>query len=137
MLFSRHKLEIPTAAEALPGRDVALPVPAAHVVNGHPLTGPFPEGTTNGCTVTDWYSTYRFVDDDNGNLADGTPHADILFSAFDLHAIACGAASDPTNQGAGCPAPIAASTAACWPGRYASATTRMAAFAVLPPGSTR
>ena len=44
MLFSRHKLEIPTPEEALPGRDVALPVPAAHVVNGHPLTGPFPEG---------------------------------------------------------------------------------------------
>ncbi|HWN40691.1 MAG TPA: hypothetical protein VNW71_00630 [Thermoanaerobaculia bacterium] len=80
-------------------------------VSGYSATGPFPEGTTNGCTVTDWYSTYRFIDDDNGNLADGTPHADILFSAFDLHGIACGAASDPTNQGSGCPAPIAASTA--------------------------
>ncbi|HWM94489.1 MAG TPA: hypothetical protein VN493_27285 [Thermoanaerobaculia bacterium] len=80
-------------------------------VSGYSVTGPFPEGTTNGCTVTDWYSTYRFIDDDNGNLADGTPHADILFSAFDLHGIACGAASDPDNQGSGCPAPIAASTA--------------------------
>lgn len=80
-------------------------------VSGYSATGPFPEGTTNGCTVTDWYSTYRFIDDDNGNLADGTPHADILFSAFDLHAMACGAASDPNNQGLGCPAPIAASTA--------------------------
>lgn len=80
-------------------------------VSGYSATGPFPEGTTNGCTVTDWYSTYRFVDDDNGNLADGTPHADILFSAFDLHGIACGAAGDPNNQGSGCPAPIAASTA--------------------------
>jgi hypothetical protein len=80
-------------------------------VSGYSVTGPAPEGMTNGCTVTDWYSTYRFVDDDNGNLADGTPHADILFSAFDLHAIACGAPSDATNQGSGCPAPIAASTA--------------------------
>lgn len=79
-------------------------------VSGYSATGPFPEGTTNGCTVTDWYSSYRFIDDDNGNLADGTPHADILFSAFDLHGIACGAAADPTNQGSGCPAPIAAST---------------------------
>jgi peptide-methionine (S)-S-oxide reductase len=44
MLFSRHKLEMPTADEALPGRDRAMPVPARHHVNGHPLTGPFPEG---------------------------------------------------------------------------------------------
>ncbi|MEA2558559.1 MAG: hypothetical protein QOH06_63 [Acidobacteriota bacterium] len=79
-------------------------------VSGYSATGPFPEGTTNGCTVTDWYSSYRFVDDDNGNLADGTPHADILFSSFDLHGIACGAAADPENLGSGCPAPIAAST---------------------------
>lgn len=79
-------------------------------VSGYSVTGPFPEGTTNGCTATDWFSTYRFIDDDNGNLADGTPHADILFSAFDLHGIACGTPSEPSNQGAGCPAPIAAST---------------------------
>ncbi len=79
-------------------------------VSGYSVTGPFPEGTTNGCTATDWFSTYRFIDDDNGNLADGTPHGDILFSAFDLHGIACGTVSEPSNQGAGCPAPIAAST---------------------------
>jgi peptide-methionine (S)-S-oxide reductase len=44
MLFSRHTPEIPTPAEALPGRDTAMPVPDRHEVNGHPLTGPFPEG---------------------------------------------------------------------------------------------
>ena len=80
-------------------------------VSGYSVSGPFPEGTTNGCTVTDWYSTYRLIDDDNGNLADGTPHADILFSAFDLHGMACGAAPDTSNQGSGCPAPIAAPAA--------------------------
>ncbi len=68
-------------------------------VSGYSATGPFPEGMTNGCTVTDWYSTYRLIDDDNGNLADGTPHADILFSAFDLHGIACGAAPDADQPG--------------------------------------
>lgn len=31
------------AAEALPGRDVALPVPTKHFVLDHPLQGPFPE----------------------------------------------------------------------------------------------
>jgi hypothetical protein len=79
-------------------------------VSGYSVTGPYPEGTTNGCSATDWYSTYRLIDDDNGNLADGTPHANILFAAFDLHGMACGAAADATNQGSGCPAPIAAPT---------------------------
>jgi peptide-methionine (S)-S-oxide reductase len=33
-----------TAAEALPGRtDRTMPVPPAHYVNGHPLTGPWPQ----------------------------------------------------------------------------------------------
>jgi peptide-methionine (S)-S-oxide reductase len=33
---------MPTAETALPGRDQAMPVPAAHHVNGNPLRGPFP-----------------------------------------------------------------------------------------------
>jgi len=36
------KSRIPTAQSALPGRDQAVPVPAAHFVNGNPLQGPFP-----------------------------------------------------------------------------------------------
>ncbi len=39
----RKKRAIPDAESALPGRAVAMPVPAAHHVNGHPLSGPFPE----------------------------------------------------------------------------------------------
>jgi len=35
---------MPTAAEALPGRDVRMPVPSAHFVNGNRLEAPFPEG---------------------------------------------------------------------------------------------
>lgn len=38
-----HKLELPTAEQALPGRPTPLPVPEAHYVNGHPLKGPFPD----------------------------------------------------------------------------------------------
>ncbi|WP_462381073.1 peptide-methionine (S)-S-oxide reductase MsrA [Pseudomonas sp. Marseille-QA0892] len=38
-----HKLELPTAEQALPGRAAPLPVPEAHYVNGHPLKGPFPD----------------------------------------------------------------------------------------------
>lgn len=39
-----HKLELPSSAQALPGRESPMPVPEAHYVNGHPLTAPFPAG---------------------------------------------------------------------------------------------
>ncbi|MFO7549772.1 MAG: peptide-methionine (S)-S-oxide reductase MsrA [Haliea sp.] len=38
----RKKRAIPTPDSALPGRSEPMPVPAAHYVNGHPLSGPFP-----------------------------------------------------------------------------------------------
>jgi peptide-methionine (S)-S-oxide reductase len=44
MLFKKP-LEIPTEANALPGRPNAIPTAAAHFVNGHPLKGPYPEGS--------------------------------------------------------------------------------------------
>src|SRR5215210_1216660 len=44
MFFTRKKLEIPTAEEALPGRETEIPVPASHEVLGTPLKPPFPEG---------------------------------------------------------------------------------------------
>ena len=43
-LFSRKPLAIPEPDQALPGRDVEMPVPAAHHVLGTPLKGPFPDG---------------------------------------------------------------------------------------------
>jgi peptide-methionine (S)-S-oxide reductase len=45
MLFQKkHKLELPTADEALPGRDQMMPVPDRHDVLGNPLVPPFPDG---------------------------------------------------------------------------------------------
>jgi len=44
MFASRKKLEMPTPADALPGRSEAIAVPATHFVNGNPLKPPFPEG---------------------------------------------------------------------------------------------
>lgn len=79
-------------------------------VSSYSATGPAPAGTTNGCGINNWFSTYRFIDDDDGDLANGTPHAGIIFQAMDLHAIACGSASDTSNQPSGCPSPIAAPT---------------------------
>ena len=45
MFSFRKRLEVPTPADALPGRQTPVPVPARHFVNGNPLEGPFPEGT--------------------------------------------------------------------------------------------
>jgi peptide-methionine (S)-S-oxide reductase len=39
------KLDLPTADQALPGRDSPLRVPARHEVLDAPLAGPFPEGS--------------------------------------------------------------------------------------------
>ena len=44
MLSFRKKLELPTEAEALPGRPAPVRVPDRHFVHGSPLKGPFPEG---------------------------------------------------------------------------------------------
>lgn len=44
MFFHRKPLNLPTAAEALPGRPTPLPTASTHFVSGHPLKGPYPEG---------------------------------------------------------------------------------------------
>jgi len=42
--LGRDKTMMVSADEALPGRDVAVPVPEAHFINGNRLTPPFPDG---------------------------------------------------------------------------------------------
>jgi len=44
---------------------------------------------SNGCSVGNWYRTFRVVNDDNGNLCDGTPHGAAIYEAFNRHGIAC------------------------------------------------
>ena len=44
MLFSRKKLDLPTAETALKGRAMPIPTAATHFVNGHPINGPWPQG---------------------------------------------------------------------------------------------
>jgi peptide-methionine (S)-S-oxide reductase len=43
MLFKK-KLDMPSAADALPGRPNAIRTAETHFVNGRPLKGPYPEG---------------------------------------------------------------------------------------------
>jgi peptide-methionine (S)-S-oxide reductase len=44
MFAFNKKLEMPGAAEALPGRPNSIPTARQHFVNGRPLKGPYPEG---------------------------------------------------------------------------------------------
>jgi peptide-methionine (S)-S-oxide reductase len=44
MFFARKHAEVIDGADALPGREVEMPVPASHEVLGTPLKGPFPQG---------------------------------------------------------------------------------------------
>jgi peptide-methionine (S)-S-oxide reductase len=44
VFLRRKKLDLPTAEEALPGRDTPIPVSAKHTVLGTPLRGPWPAG---------------------------------------------------------------------------------------------
>jgi peptide-methionine (S)-S-oxide reductase len=44
MFFSRKKLQVPTAAEALPGRAEPIPTAAKHCVSGRDLAPPYPDG---------------------------------------------------------------------------------------------
>ena len=44
MFMFKKKLEMPSAATALPGRPDPIPTAKHHFLNRHPLKGPFPEG---------------------------------------------------------------------------------------------
>ncbi|HEX3528659.1 MAG TPA: hypothetical protein VH988_16475 [Thermoanaerobaculia bacterium] len=75
-------------------------------------TGTF---TSDGCGTGSWWKTMRAVDDDDGNLANGTPHGGSLFAAFNRHGIACTTDAGASTSFAGCAAP-AAPTVTATPG---------------------
>ena len=61
--------------------------------------------SSDGCNASSWFTKLRNADDDDGNLGNGTPHAAAIHAAFARHGIACGAATDPSNQStSSCPA---------------------------------
>jgi peptide-methionine (S)-S-oxide reductase len=45
MFFRQKPMTLPTADQALPGRDVEMPVAPQHFVSGSALKGPYPEGS--------------------------------------------------------------------------------------------
>jgi hypothetical protein len=56
--------------------------------------------SSDGCGATNGYMQWLGADDDNGNIADGTPHMTAIFDAYNRHDIAC-AGPVPTNSGCG------------------------------------
>lgn len=54
---------------------------------------------TGGCNADGGYLNYLAVDDDNGDLSDGTPHMSAISAAFERHQLAC---PTPTVQDSGC-----------------------------------
>lgn len=44
MWFTRKSLEMPSAAEALPGRSMPIPTAEHHFINGHQIKPPYPNG---------------------------------------------------------------------------------------------
>ena len=61
--------------------------------------------TSNGCNVGSMWKVMRAVDDDNGNLNDGTPHGGALYAAFNRHLIACTTDTGASTTFAGCTPP--------------------------------
>jgi hypothetical protein len=73
--------------------------------------------SSNGCGATNGYMQWLAVDDDNGNLGDGTPHMTAIFNAFNRHGIAC-ATPAPTNGGCSAGPSAAPTGLTATPGNY-------------------
>jgi len=62
---------------------------------------------SDSCSASSWYQRLRVADDDDGDLANGTPHAAELYAAFARHNIACGSPGAAGNQSNSSCAPLA------------------------------
>jgi hypothetical protein len=58
-----------------------------------------PAAQVDGCGASNWYTVYLAVDDDDGNLANGTPNGCRIWDAFHQHGIACGSRPACTSGG--------------------------------------
>jgi len=65
--------------------------------------------TSNGCSAGSLWKVMRLVDDDDGNLTNGTPHGGALFAAFNRHGIACTTDTGASTTFAGCTPPASPS----------------------------
>ena len=77
MFMFKKSLEIPTAEQALPGRQTAIPTASHHFVNGNPLKGPYPQGLETavfgmGCF---WGAERKFWELGDGVFVTGVGYA--------------------------------------------------------------
>ncbi|MGN6521350.1 MAG: proprotein convertase P-domain-containing protein, partial [Dokdonella sp.] len=49
-----------------------------------------PSANIDGCGSNNWYTVFLAADDNDGNLANGTPNGCRIWDAFSAHGIACG-----------------------------------------------
>ncbi len=49
-----------------------------------------PSAAVDGCAASNWYTVFLAADDDDGNLANGTPNGCRIWDAYTAHGIACG-----------------------------------------------
>jgi hypothetical protein len=61
--------------------------------------------TSNGCNTGSLWKTMRAVDDDDGNLSNGTPNSAALYAAFNRHGIACTTDAGASTSFRGCTQP--------------------------------
>jgi hypothetical protein len=64
-----------------------------------------PTWTSDGCGTGSLWKTLRAVDDDDGNLSNGTPHSAALYAAFSRHGIACASDAGANTSFRGCAQP--------------------------------
>jgi len=60
-----------------------------------------PSAEVNGCAADNWYTVFLAVDDNDGDLSNGTPNGCRIWDAYNAHGIACGArpvCSEDANQ---------------------------------------
>ncbi|MCK9539301.1 GEVED domain-containing protein, partial [Dokdonella sp.] len=88
--------------------------------------------SVDGCGSNNWYTVFLAADDDDGNLANGTPNACRIWDAFNAHGIACGARPACSPVAAGFLLEITpASGAVCAPGNTSYTVATLATG--LPP----
>ena len=75
---------------------------------------------SDGCGTGSLWKTMRAVDDDDGNLTNGTPHGGALFAALNRHAIACPGDAGASTTFSGC-TPPATPTLTVTPGSNSAA----------------
>lgn len=63
--------------------------------------------TSDGCGTGSLWKTMRAVDDDDGNLSNGTPHSAALYAAFNRHGIACTSDAGANTNFRSCTGPAA------------------------------